>query len=415
MEAFLLEDLHEKLVNILQHRMSRNPANYRFIMGTGSHSGNFLYKIEVFLKNNNIPFFVLGMSVNTEGLLPVPATVVENYEHGIFLPSGMFCIYPDSDEEIIICLYHRIESSGFGSRTIEEGYIAGYRDQSAFDGLISNLKRFRADEIRKDGKVIVTDDDNVERPSLSWDDVILPPALKNDVRNNIEYFMRSEMMYRKLGIPYKRGLLFVGPPGNGKTMLLKVIASQYTEWQMIIFTVKTSSDNYDLNKAFQAAKEYAPSIICFEDLDSLFNSNLTMSHFLNKLDGFGKHDRVMVLATTNHPENIDPALLNRPSRFDRVWVIENPDVECRRMFIRKKFAGPLSEDFIDDLAHGTDKFSMAYMEELYIASSLAAINRGKDLPGETEIWESLEQLSLQVRGASHQFANRVTKIGFISG
>lgn len=412
MEHYFLEGVHEKFVNILERKLNRNPAGYKFIMGIGDRSDNFLYKIEAFLENRLIPFFTVGVSVNTGVLLQVPAIVVEDYDSGIFLPSGMFCVYPDSEKETVICFYHRKEPSGFGSRPIKIGFIVAYRDQGAFDALVTDLKTYRAEEVRKKGEVIIVDDDNVERPKLSWDDIILPSDQKEDMRNNIEYFMQSKTMYRKLGLPYKRGLLFVGPPGNGKTMLLKVIASQYTEWQMIIFTVRSGSDNWDLNKAFQSAKEYAPSIIGFEDLDSIFHSNITMSHFLNKLDGFGKQDCVMIVATTNHPQDIDPALLNRPSRFDRVWVIDNPDIECRRMFIRKKFPKILSDDAVEELAKGTDKFSMAYMEELYIASSLTAISRGKELPDEAEIFGSAEQLSLQVRDASHQFERKVKKIGF---
>jgi ATP-dependent 26S proteasome regulatory subunit len=195
-------------------------------------------------------------------------------------------------------------------------------------------------------------------------------------------------------------------------MLLKVIASQYIEWQMLMFTAKSNSDNWDISRIFRSAKEYAPSIICFEDLDTIFHSNITMSYFLNKLDGFGEQDRVMVIATTNHPEDVDPALLNRPSRFDRVWVIDNPDVGCRKIFIRKKFADILSDSAIEKLGEDTEKLSMAYMEELYVASLLSAINHGKDFPEEEDILEATAQLSVQIRGASNNFERKIQPIEF---
>lgn len=413
MDELNLEGLCEKFLNILQYRMNRMPAMFKFIAGIEGRRTNFLYKIDKYLENKQVPFFVLGLSLHTETLLPVTVDINEDYEDDITLPSALFFVYPETDQEMIICIFHRKEPGGFSSKSLKYGYVIGYRDQTVFKAFVSDLKQYRIDETRKAGKVILTDDDNIERPNLTWDDLILPVALKQDIRNNIEYFMQSEAIYVRLRLPYKRGLLLVGPPGNGKTMLLKVIASHYRDWQMIIFTAKPNTDNWDLNKAFELARDYAPSIICFEDLDSLFTSNITMSHFLNKLDGFSKHDGVMVLATTNHPEHIDPALLNRPSRFDRVWIIENPDIECRQIFIRRKFPQIISEDVIEELAKGTDKFSMAYMEELYIASSLAAISKGKELPDEADIFEAAGQLSLQVRDASHQFERKVKKIGFI--
>ena len=141
-----------------------------------------------------------------------------------------------------------------------------------------------------------------------------------------------------------------------------------------------------------------------------------MSHFLNKLDVFEKHDKLLVLATTNHPENIDPALTSRPSRFDRVWIIGPPDYECRYEYLKKCFNGSLSEPLASELAQATEGFSMAYLKELYVSASIRAIQENKDWPDENDIEDVLDLLASQLKGAERQFvALTGKKIGFGAG
>ena len=204
----------------------------------------------------------------------------------------------------------------------------------------------------------------------------MPVALKKDIRSSIESFFDGEAMYRKLAIPYKRGLLFSGPPGNGKTMLLKVIAASYPQWKFIYFKDDPHKDNDDIDDVFDLAKDMGQSIICFEDLDTLFRRSITLSHFLNKIDGFEDQHGMMIVATTNHPEDIDPALTSRPSRFDRVYTIGNPDYDCRRALLGRYFEKCCSVEYLETIANSTDSFSMAYLRELYISSSMTPSAKG---------------------------------------
>ncbi len=94
MDELNLEDLYEKFLNILQFQMNRTPAEFQFIAGIESRRTNFLYKIDKYLESTEIPFFALGVSLNSETLLPVMENINEDYEDEITLPSGLFSFTP---------------------------------------------------------------------------------------------------------------------------------------------------------------------------------------------------------------------------------------------------------------------------------------------------------------------------------
>ncbi|MEP6935991.1 MAG: ATP-binding protein, partial [Nitrospirota bacterium] len=168
--------------------------------------------------------------------------------------------------------------------------------------------------------IFVVNGDNLPIEPVSWDDVLLPSELAEAIRGTVTAFFQSEPCYRALGIPYRRGLLFAGPPGCGKTLTLKAVA-YHTTAQVITVLGKADLVDEDIDKVFHYANKYAPSIVFFEDLDKLIQAkDLSLSHFLNMLDGFKTLSGVMIIATANEPERLDPALLHRPSRFDRMWT-----------------------------------------------------------------------------------------------
>jgi len=130
-----------------------------------------------------------------------------------------------------------------------------------------------------------------------------------------------------------------------------------------------------LDLAFERAISYAPCVLCFEDLDSLFN-NVPLSHFLNKLDGLAPLEGVLVLATTNHPGELDEALTNRPSRFDRVFEIGNPGPAERRAYLGRQMGGAFDERVVE----WTDGLSFAQVKEVWVTACLEAIHGGLAAP-----------------------------------
>ena len=409
MSISLKEDLFEKFLSILQNKFKRVLQDYSFVMEKKTYDVSTFSHLESFLLTEDIPYRKVGVCLNKHALLPVPMFIEGN---GALLPSGIYFVYPDTDQEIIYYFYMEFRED----QRDAPRYILCYRKEDVFKNLTARYHEFCAAKKKEENLVVVYGGHDIPRPHISWDKLILPHPLKEDIRLNIENFMLGELMYRKFGIPYKRGLLFTGPPGNGKTMLLKVIASSYPSWQMVIFRCRINSDNDDLDNVFEDAKNLSPAILCFEDVDSLFRSQISLSHFLNKLDGFEDLDGILILATTNHPEEIDPALTNRPSRFDRVWIINLPDFGCRHKYLRRCFNGNLSESFLSELAQATEGFSVAYLKELYVSASIRAMQGNRHRPDENDIEEVLDLLSSQLKGAKQQFFTLAKKrIGFGDG
>lgn len=183
-----------------------------------------------------------------------------------------------------------------------------------------------------------------------------------------EFFSRDGAFFRQYGIPYKRGILLYGKPGNGKTTLVKSIATTVKApiayWQI---TEYTSSDS--IKEVFAAAMKMAPMVLVIEDIDSMPDS--CRSYFLNTLDGASSKEGIFLIGTTNYPERIDPALMNRAGRFDRAYEVKSPDEQQRRAYlIRKGLGGFLREERVAAAAELTEGFTYAQLGELYVSAAL---------------------------------------------
>jgi hypothetical protein len=213
--------------------------------------------------------------------------------------------------------------------------------------------------------------------SATFDNLILLQSLKQQIQDDFQQFFDSREVYERYGIPWKRGALFIGPPGNGKTHTLKALINQLGK---PCIYVRNFIDEDDIAEVFKRARMVAPCLVVLEDLDAMVNK-INRAFFLNELDGFRVNTGVVVLATTNHPEKLDPAILDRPSRFDRKYYFSLPPDSERLSYIRKWNEGLQPEMRVTEAAAtktvaSTEGFSFAYLKELLVSSMMEWVPAG---------------------------------------
>lgn len=227
-----------------------------------------------------------------------------------------------------------------------------------------------------DGITVLTDtEDGLERSKeeisvqIHRDDVLLDDDVKKEIFRSIDqFFSTSSTFFKTYQIPYKRGILLYGNPGNGKTTLVKSIAGS-VEAPVIYWQITEYTSSYSVDEVFRTATKMAPVILIIEDIDSMPYD--CRSVFLNTLDGATSKEGIFLIGTTNYPEKIDPALINRAGRFDRAYEILQPNEALRRNYLLKKNIDQfIGVDAIDDLARKTKGLSIAQLNELYMSLAL---------------------------------------------
>ncbi len=229
---------------------------------------------------------------------------------------------------------------------------------------------------------------------VSFDDVAGVEEAKEDLQEIVE-FLRDPQKFQRLGGRIPRGVLLVGPPGTGKTLIARAVAG---EANVPFFTI-SGSDFVEMfvgvgasrvRDMFEQAKKNAPCIIFIDEIDAVGRHRgaglgggndereQTLNQLLVEMDGFEANEGVIIIAATNRPDVLDPALL-RPGRFDRQIMVPNPDVTGRerilRVHVRKV---PLAPDVdLKTIARGTPGFSGADLMNLVNESALLAARRGK--------------------------------------
>ncbi|ORY11231.1 P-loop containing nucleoside triphosphate hydrolase protein [Clohesyomyces aquaticus] len=226
-----------------------------------------------------------------------------------------------------------------------------------------------------------------EVKKAKWEDVILDPKMKKDLTQVANKFFDSKDIYDEYGVPWKRGLIFHGPVGNGKTISLKALMNTLQQRKKPIVTlyVKSAPYSYHIRNVFQMARAMSPCLLVLEDIDTIV-TNSTRSYFFNEVDGLENNDGIMMIATTNHLDKLDPGLSKRPSRFDRKYLFPLPNKEERSLYAqywRNKLKDKKTIDFpaklCDPIAEITDDFSFAYLKEAFLATLLEmARNDGDD-------------------------------------
>jgi cell division protease FtsH len=246
---------------------------------------------------------------------------------------------------------------------------------------------------------------------VTFEDVAGLAAAKRDLQEIVQ-FLKEPAGFRKLGGKIPRGVLLVGPPGTGKTLLARAVAG---EAAVPFFSISASEfiemfvgvGAARVRDLFQEAKKDAPAIVFIDELDSVGRirgagvggghdeREQTLNQLLSEMDGFDRNDRVVVLAATNRPDVLDPALL-RPGRFDRRVLVELPELAARRAILAVHVKGkPLADDVdLDGLAELTPGFSGADLANLANEAALHATRRRADAIDRRDFFAAYDKIVL---------------------
>ncbi|HLE90718.1 MAG TPA: AAA family ATPase, partial [Anaerolineales bacterium] len=248
-----------------------------------------------------------------------------------------------------------------------------------------------------------------EHPTVTFQDVAGVEESKQELAEVVE-FLKEPQKFIQLGARIPKGVLLVGPPGTGKTLLAKAVSgeagvpffsisgSEFVE----MFVGVGASRVRDL---FDQAKRHSPCIVFVDEIDAVGRQRgaglggshdereQTLNQMLVEMDGFDTDTNVIIIAATNRPDILDPALL-RPGRFDRRVTLDRPDMKGREAILKVHVKGKTLEPNVDlgSLARGTPGFVGADLENLVNEGAILAARRNKKAIGQPELEEAIERV-----------------------
>ena len=262
---------------------------------------------------------------------------------------------------------------------------------------------------------------NSDSNKVTFKDVAGLKEEKEEVKELID-FLKNPKKFQKLGARIPKGVLLFGPPGTGKTLLAKAVAGEAN----VPFYFISGSDFVELfvgvgasrvRDMFQQAKRNAPCLIFIDEIDAVGRQRgtglggghdereQTLNQLLTEMDGFGANEGIIIIAATNRPDVLDPALL-RPGRFDRQVTVNLPDVKGREEILAVHAKNKILADGItlSNLAKRTPGFSGADLENLLNEAALLAVRRNKDKITMSEIDEATDRVLMGPAKTSHKYS-----------
>ena len=246
---------------------------------------------------------------------------------------------------------------------------------------------------------------------------------KEEVEELIE-FLKNPKKFQKLGARIPKGVLLVGPPGTGKTLLARAVAGEAN----VPFFYISGSDFVELfvgvgasrvRDMFKQAKQSAPCLIFIDEIDAVGRQRgtglggghdereQTLNQLLTEMDGFGANEGIIIIAATNRPDVLDPALL-RPGRFDRQVMVNLPDVNEREEILAVHARGKVFDKNVNlkNISKRTPGFSGADLENLLNEAALLAVRRNKNSISMAEIDEATDRVLLGPAKVSHKVTDK---------
>lgn len=306
-----------------------------------------------------------------------------------FFAQGVFLIQARGLEFLHAALFHKGNQNedevSFFILVTDENYEKYVELRNQFDAWV--LQRDRGNlHIR-----VIDGEDMPYTKDYTWDDLFLPNDIKDQVKGLVENFLASKDFYAENRIPWKRGILLYGKPGNGKTSIIRTIMSMYNFKPV---TIVPGANDESVREAFSYAEEQSPSLLYFEDLDSLLEKSVDISSFLNLMDGISAKNGLLVIATANEVKKLKSNITDRPSRFDRKFEIPLPNQEMAYIYLKRWFGNLITAKKCRELAKYAEKyeFSYAYLKELYISAMFEALAHNRKAPTEKDVKNALDRL-----------------------
>jgi proteasome regulatory subunit len=248
-----------------------------------------------------------------------------------------------------------------------------------------------------------------DKPEVSYDTVGGLDEQVTQVREAIELPLEKPELFKRVGIKPPKGVLLVGPPGCGKTMLAKAVAN-HTNASFIRMVGSELAQKYIgeggrmVRELFSLAKDKSPSIIFLDEIDAIGAKRLdsatsgdrevqrTLMQLLAELDGFDALEDVKIIAATNRPDILDDALL-RPGRFDRVIEIPLPDEKGRKQILEIHFSKMSTTKLnIGKIVESTEGFSGAELKAVTVESGMIAIRGDKSKVNQSDVISAIERI-----------------------